>query len=173
MSLVQTIVKSFTSPTITSQQVLNLVVSAGSSRRFRRSLQSSSIYASYQIATSSKYPASAYSTELTNSVNSGAFDTNLHTTAAAYGATYFVTATSGPVSVGEYWIVAATIDYLTFYFCYRLHSPVPYCLPGLESDQQQRSVWWGNRRNSCRVCCLRGPIGRRRVVLPVPQRGRR
>lgn len=56
----------------------------------------------YQITTSSKYPTSAYySTELTNSVNSGAFDFNLYTTAATYGATYFVTASSGPVPVGE------------------------------------------------------------------------
>lgn len=70
----------------------------------------------YQITTSSKYPTSAYySTELTNSVNSGAFDFNLYTTAATYGATYFVTASSGPVPVGEWsFIIAATIFYLKF-----------------------------------------------------------
>lgn len=98
--LIGTIVQAFASPTINSSQVINLLVSAGtSSRRRRLSTSSSSIVASYQIVVNSQFPVNAYSSQLTASVSSGAFSNNLHVNAENAGAAGFVNATSGPVSV--------------------------------------------------------------------------
>ena len=54
------------------------------------------------------------------------------------------------------------------------YSVLNYCttygLPGVDSDQQQRSVWRNNRWNCDRLCHLRGPICGRGLELHVPLR---
>ena len=45
-----------------------------------------------------------------------------------------------------------------------------YGLPGVESEQQQRSIWRNNRWNCDRLCHLRGPICGRGLELHVPLR---
>mmetsp|Transcript_6787 Transcript_6787/g.9485 ORF Transcript_6787/g.9485 Transcript_6787/m.9485 type:complete len:680 (+) Transcript_6787:417-2456(+) len=99
-ALVGTIVQAFTSPTINTSQVTNLLVSAGtSSGRRRLSASSSSIVVSYQIVLNSQFPVNAYSTQLSKSVESGTFSKNLNVNAKNAGAAGFANATSGSVSV--------------------------------------------------------------------------
>ena len=54
---------------------------------------------------------------------------------------------------------------------FRCHSSLPYCIPGLEPYEQQRSEWRSHCRDSDRLCGLRVPVGGRGVVLPVPSIG--
>jgi hypothetical protein len=115
IALKTAIAQSFTAPTnISVSDVQSLIVSGANTRRNRRFLQtsSSSIFASYQIVTSSKYPSSAYSAQLSDSVSNGQFDTNLQTASQQLGTTSFENATSSAVSIGR-----ILIKLLKFYVC--------------------------------------------------------
>ena len=100
-ALVSTIVEAFSVPTnITAEQVLNLQIAQNSGRR-RLQSSSSSIFASYEIVTDSKYSATTYSTQLSNSVSSGQFTATLRNNAILNGAPLFANATSSSVTVGN------------------------------------------------------------------------
>eukprot|EP01036_Dinobryon_divergens_P028265 gene28267-37186_t len=103
--LTAAIVSCFKAPiSITASQVLNLVVVAAAGERTQllsTSSSSPSILVSYDIFTSSKYPSSAYSTQLSIAVGSGAFTRSLQMHAALRGTTCLLNATSSMVSVGD------------------------------------------------------------------------
>ena len=110
--LTAAIVSSFKAPTsITASQVLGLVVVGAASSGGRAQLlsisssssssSSSSIVVSYDIFTSSRYPSSAYSAQLSSAVGSGAFTRSLQMHAALQGASCLLNATSSMVAVGK------------------------------------------------------------------------
>lgn len=102
VALTTAIVESFSAPTnISASQVQDLVVSEASSRRNRRYLQTStsSILASYQIVTNSQYSSSAYSEQLSDSVSTGKFVSNLQTASKQLDAS-FENVTSSTVTIG-------------------------------------------------------------------------
>ena len=103
--LTAAIVSCFKAPiSITASQVLNLMVAAEPAQLLSStssSSSSSSILVSYDIFTSSKYPSSAYSTQLSMAVGSGAFTRSLQMHAALRGTSCLLNATSSMVSVGN------------------------------------------------------------------------
>lgn len=108
-ALLSSIRTAFIAPiNISSDQIQNLVVTAGSSIPAMRSelptstSSDASIDVSYQIFTNSKYPSTAYSTQLINFVNSGSFNTKLHYYAVCFRAPGFLDAKSSFISTGKY-----------------------------------------------------------------------
>eukprot|EP01036_Dinobryon_divergens_P028267 gene28269-37188_t len=103
--LTAAIVSCFKAPiSITASHVLDLMVvaaTAGGRDQLLSTSSSSSILVSYDIFTSSKYPSSAYSTQLSIAVGSGAFTRSLQMHAALRGTTCLLNATSSMVSVGD------------------------------------------------------------------------
>lgn len=94
--------RSFTSPPINISQIQNFTVTSasGSLRTRRLGAGSNAIVASYSIAINSKFPATAYSTQLAASVDSGSF--NSYVVAAATNLKIpSVNITSGPIAVGK------------------------------------------------------------------------
>jgi hypothetical protein len=108
-ALLSSIKTTFIAPiNISSDQIQNLVVTTGISLpAMRTELPTStssdeSIDVSYQIFTNSKYPSTAYSTQLINFVNSGSFNTKLHYYAMCFSAPGFLDAKSTSISTGKY-----------------------------------------------------------------------
>lgn len=107
--LTAAIVSCFKAPTsITASQVLGMVIVAAGERAqllsssWSSSSSSSSMLVSYDIFTSSKYPSSAYSTQLSMAVGSGAFTRSLQMHAALRDSTScLLNATSSMVAIGK------------------------------------------------------------------------
>ena len=136
--------ESFTSPPINASQIQNFTVTStsgegGSVFRSRRlgagsaapspSPASNAIIASYAIAINSQFPAAAYSTQLTASVNSGNFNSYIATAAMVLGIPP-VNITAGPVAVGKQTHFDRRTSLTYFIFCYQLlHRSFPPMLP--------------------------------------------
>ncbi len=104
-ALLSSIESAFVAPiNISVYQIQNLTVTSGSSHRMRRKLHSStaSIDVSYRIYIDSKYPYTAYATQLSNAVKSGSFDTFLHYYASRFGVPGLLNATSFSIATGKY-----------------------------------------------------------------------
>ena len=104
-ALLSSIESAFVAPiNISVDQIQNLTVTSGSSHRMRRKLHSStaSIDVSYRIYIDSKYPYTAYATQLSNAVKSGSFDTFLHYYASRFGVPGLLNATSFSIATGKY-----------------------------------------------------------------------
>ena len=97
--------QAFIDPRIIASDVVNIVV-VTPDNNYRHSyfqqILLDSIFASYYIKITSRFPASAYSTQLIDCVRSGLFTKNLQVNAKAMGASGFSTASSIAVQIGKY-----------------------------------------------------------------------
>lgn len=106
-ALLSSIITAFIAPiNISCDHIHNLVVTTASSFllpiRTASTSSDPSIDVSYQILTNTKYPSTAYSTQLTNFVNSGSFNTKLHSYAVCFRTPGFLDAKSSSISTGKY-----------------------------------------------------------------------